>query len=109
MGSVGGAAAASADGGAEGTAAGIVGSLVLAAYAVVIGLVTPSALAPCVLAAVVATTVESLIGAAAQDGRDSMQRRLAWREIQLSRDPPATAAMPRSSREVSELKKQMEN
>jgi len=52
---------------AEGTAAGIVGSLVLACYAVACGLVGPSALVPCVLASVVATTFESILGASAQD------------------------------------------
>jgi len=52
---------------AEGTAAGIVGSIVLSVYAWACGLVGPSALAPCLIAAVVATTAESLIGASAQD------------------------------------------
>jgi len=52
---------------AEGTAAGVVGSIVLSVYAVLCGLIGPSALAPCLLAAVVGTTVESLIGASAQD------------------------------------------
>ena len=52
---------------AEGTAAGVLGSIVLAAYAAAIGLIGWSALVPCLLAAVVATTCESLIGAAAQD------------------------------------------
>ena len=51
---------------AEGTAAGIVGSLVLSAYAVACGLVAPSALVPCILAAIIATTAESVIGACAQ-------------------------------------------
>jgi len=52
---------------AEGTAAGIVGSAVLSAYAVACGLVSRSALLPCMLAAVIATTAESIIGASAQD------------------------------------------
>jgi len=52
---------------AEGTAAGVVGSIVLSVYAVLCGLIGQSALAPCLLAAVVGTTVESLIGASAQD------------------------------------------
>lgn len=52
---------------AEGTAAGIVGSLVLSAYAVACGLVAPSALVPCILAAIIATTAESVIGASAQN------------------------------------------
>ncbi len=52
---------------AEGTAAGIAGSVVLSAYAVACGLVAPSALLPCVLAAIIATTAESVIGASAQD------------------------------------------
>ena len=52
---------------AEGTAAGVAGSIVLAAFTVCIGLIPISALLPCLVAAVVATTVESLIGAVAQD------------------------------------------
>lgn len=52
---------------AEGTAAGVVGSFALAGYAVACGLVGAPALLPCLLAAFVATTAESLIGASAQD------------------------------------------
>ena len=55
----------------EGTLAGAVGSLVLTAFAVGCGLVGPVAIAPCLLAAFVATNAESLIGASAQD-------RFAW-------------------------------
>jgi uncharacterized protein (TIGR00297 family) len=52
---------------AEGTVAGIVGSIVLSSFAIAIGLVPKAALVPCLLAALFATTVESLIGATAQD------------------------------------------
>jgi uncharacterized protein (TIGR00297 family) len=50
----------------EGTLAGAIGSLVLASYAVGCGLMGLSAVAPCLVAAFVATNVESLIGASAQ-------------------------------------------
>ena len=52
---------------AEGTAAGALGSVVLTGFGVACGLVGPAAALPCVLAAFVATNVESLIGAIAQD------------------------------------------
>jgi uncharacterized protein (TIGR00297 family) len=51
----------------EGTGAGIVGSLVLAIFAYILGLISLSGVVICLVAAVVATTVESLIGAAFQD------------------------------------------
>lgn len=51
----------------EGTIAGIIGSILLSAYAVAIGIVSRAALLPSVIAAFVATNCESLIGAAAQD------------------------------------------
>ena len=51
----------------EGTAAGVVGSLIIAA-AVAIGLVGASAVVPCLIAAFVATNIESLIGATMQGG-----------------------------------------
>lgn len=51
----------------EGTAAGFVGSLVLTAYACAIGLISRAAVVPCLLAAFIATNIESLIGAVAQD------------------------------------------
>lgn len=51
----------------EGTLAGVVGSMILTAYGVASGLVTTAAALPCLLAAFVATNVESVIGAAAQD------------------------------------------
>eukprot|EP00316_Scyphosphaera_apsteinii_P002039 CAMPEP_0119337590 /NCGR_PEP_ID=MMETSP1333-20130426/94314_1 /TAXON_ID=418940 /ORGANISM="Scyphosphaera apsteinii, Strain RCC1455" /LENGTH=297 /DNA_ID=CAMNT_0007348661 /DNA_START=127 /DNA_END=1020 /DNA_ORIENTATION=+ len=51
---------------AEGTAAGIVGSIVLAGLAVAVGLIPMVLLLPCVCAAFVANNVESLIGASAQ-------------------------------------------
>jgi len=56
---------------AEGTAAGIVGSIVLAAYAIAVGLMPTSALLPCVIAAFVANNVESLLGA-------SVQGKIGW-------------------------------
>ena len=52
---------------AEGTAAGALGSVVLTGFAMACGLVGPAAALPCVLAAFIATNVESLIGALAQD------------------------------------------
>ena len=51
----------------EGTAAGVVGSAVLAGYALGCGLVSRSAMLPCLAATFVATKCESLIGAIAQD------------------------------------------
>lgn len=51
----------------EGTAAGVVGSMVLVAYALGCGLVGRSAMLPCLAAAFVATKCESLIGAIAQN------------------------------------------
>ncbi len=51
----------------EGTLAGLVGSLVLSGFGVAIGLVPSAAFLPCVAAAFIATNVESLIGALAQD------------------------------------------
>lgn len=51
----------------EGTAAGVVGSIVLVSYALGCGLVSRSAMLPCLAAAFVATKCESLIGALAQD------------------------------------------
>lgn len=51
----------------EGTAAGVVGSIVLVGYALGCGLVSRSAMLPCLAAAFVATKCESLIGALAQD------------------------------------------
>ena len=52
----------------EGTAAGVVGSLIIAGYAVAVGLVGASAVVPCLIAAFVATNIESLIGATMQGG-----------------------------------------
>jgi len=51
----------------EGTAAGVVGSIVLVSYALGCGLVSRSAMLPCLAAAFVATKCESLIGAIAQN------------------------------------------
>jgi len=55
----------------EGTAAGVVGSLVLTLYGWASGIVGASAVVPCLLAAFIATNIESLIGASAQG-------RFAW-------------------------------
>lgn len=52
---------------AEGTTAGVVGSLIIALYAWASGLVGVRSLLPCLVAAFVATTCESLIGAGFQD------------------------------------------
>lgn len=51
---------------AEGTAAGIVGSIVLTGYAIAIGLVPGMAMLPCVIAAFIANNVESFLGASVQ-------------------------------------------
>ena len=55
----------------EGTAAGVVGSIVLTLYACAAGLIGGAAILPCLLAAFIATNIESLIGASAQG-------RFAW-------------------------------
>jgi uncharacterized protein (TIGR00297 family) len=55
----------------EGTAAGVLGSIILTAYATAVGLVGRSAVVPCLLAAFIATNIESVIGASAQG-------RFAW-------------------------------
>lgn len=55
----------------EGTAAGVVGSVVLSLYAWACGVVGSGAVLPCLLAAFFATNCESLIGASAQG-------RFAW-------------------------------
>ena len=52
---------------AEGTAAGVVGAFVLSLYALAVGLIGLPGLVPCLLATVIGTTAESLIGASAQD------------------------------------------
>jgi uncharacterized protein (TIGR00297 family) len=51
----------------QGTIAGVLGSLVLATFANVLGLISGVGLVICLIAAFVATTIESLIGAAFQD------------------------------------------
>ncbi|NEP16249.1 MAG: TIGR00297 family protein [Leptolyngbya sp. SIO4C1] len=51
----------------EGTVAGVVGSIALAAFAAVIGLIAPMGIVICAIAAFVATTIESLIGATLED------------------------------------------
>lgn len=51
----------------EGTLAGVVGSIVLTAFGLAAGLISRAAVLPCLLAAFIATNVESLIGAVAQD------------------------------------------
>lgn len=55
----------------EGTLAGVVGSVALAAIAQVVGLILPIGIAICAIAAFVATTVESLIGA-------TIEEKFAW-------------------------------
>ena len=55
----------------EGTLAGIVASIILAAIAWVIGMISPLGIVWCVVAAFVATTIESLIGA-------TLESRLSW-------------------------------
>jgi len=55
----------------EGTLAGVVGSVALAAIAQVVGLISPVGIVICAVAAFVATTVESLIGA-------TIEEKLAW-------------------------------
>jgi len=52
---------------AEGTGAGVIGSIVLSAFGIMCGLVTKAALVPLMLAAFVATNIESIIGAVAQN------------------------------------------
>ena len=51
----------------EGTAAGVGGSIALTLFATLIGVISGSAVLPLLLAAFIATNIESLIGAAAQD------------------------------------------
>ncbi|MEO1341589.1 MAG: DUF92 domain-containing protein, partial [Cyanobacteria bacterium J06635_13] len=55
----------------DGTLAGAFASIVLAAIAWVIGLISPIGIVWCVVAAFIATTVESLIGA-------TLESRLPW-------------------------------
>ncbi len=55
----------------EGTLAGVVGSAVIALVGWAVGLISPWGMAVCLLAALVATTVESLIGA-------TLQTRIPW-------------------------------
>ena len=55
----------------EGTVAGIVGSIILAVIAWVINLISPLGVIWCVIAAFIATTIESLIGA-------TLESRFAW-------------------------------
>ena len=51
----------------EGTAAGVVGSIALTLWGGLCGLVSSAAILPCLLAAFIATNIESVIGATAQD------------------------------------------
>jgi uncharacterized protein (TIGR00297 family) len=51
----------------EGTIAGVIGSLVLAIVANLLGLISGVGLVICLIAALIATTAESLIGATFQD------------------------------------------
>ncbi len=55
----------------EGTLAGVAGSIVLAAIAWIIGMITPIGILWCTIAAFMATTIESLIGA-------TLESRFAW-------------------------------
>lgn len=55
----------------EGTLAGVVGSIALSLVAWVVGLIPLSGIAVCAIAAFVATTIESLIGA-------TIEEKLAW-------------------------------
>ncbi|WOD38752.1 TIGR00297 family protein [Nodosilinea sp. E11] len=55
----------------EGTLAGVVGSAVIALVGWGVGLISPGGIAICLIAALIATTLESLIGA-------TLQTRLAW-------------------------------
>jgi uncharacterized protein (TIGR00297 family) len=60
----------------EGTIAGVVGSLLLAAIGYGLGLISLGGLGICVLAALVATTIESLIGATVQEQFDWLTNEL---------------------------------
>lgn len=51
---------------AEGTLAGVLGSIIIGLYALFMGLISPVGLGLCIIAAAVATTAESLIGATLQ-------------------------------------------
>ncbi len=51
----------------EGTIAGVVGSVALAAIAHIVGLISPVGIGICAIAAFVATTIESLIGATIEE------------------------------------------
>ena len=55
----------------EGTLAGILASVILAVIAGIIGLISPIGIVWCVIAAFIATTIESLIGA-------TLESRFAW-------------------------------
>lgn len=50
----------------EGTLAGVVGSAIIGFYALLMNLITPLGFMLCLVAAAIATTVESLIGATVQ-------------------------------------------
>ncbi len=60
----------------EGTIAGVVGSLLLAGIGYGLGLISLSGLGICAIAAVVATTIESLIGATIQEKFDWLTNEL---------------------------------
>jgi uncharacterized protein (TIGR00297 family) len=51
----------------EGTVAGVVGSIVIAIFGWLLGLISPIGILICAIAAFVATTIESLIGATIED------------------------------------------
>jgi uncharacterized protein (TIGR00297 family) len=60
----------------EGTIAGVVGSLLLAAIGYGLGLISLVGLSICAIAALVATTIESLIGATVQEKFDWLTNEL---------------------------------
>jgi uncharacterized protein (TIGR00297 family) len=60
----------------EGTIAGVVGSLILAVLAWMLGLITPIDMVICLVAAFVATNIESLIGATLQEQIDWLSNEL---------------------------------
>jgi uncharacterized protein (TIGR00297 family) len=51
----------------EGTVAGVVGSIAIAIFGWLLGLISPIGILICAIAAFVATTIESLIGATIED------------------------------------------
>lgn len=60
----------------EGTIAGLIGSLVIAIAAWAVGLITPTGIAICLVAAFIATNLESVIGATVQNQFDWLTNEL---------------------------------